>query len=84
MKAVTCYFCNKYDTLWATPKECRICEDSHDESVPVWEAIRELQNGRTVVWKLGAEEMVFRPDGAWFITKTNIDFGKWYIKEGER
>ena len=54
-----------------------------DQSVPAWKAIQVLQEGKTIEWRLGSDEVVFRPDGAWFITKVNINYGKWYIKEDE-
>ena len=54
-----------------------------DNSILAWEAIRALQNGRTVIWKLKNDKMLFRPDGAWFFTNVNMNYGKWYIKEEE-
>jgi len=82
MKEVIYYRCEGCGAEWSSPKSCAECEDSHNH-VPAWAAIRALQNGKTVIWKIKNDKLVFRPNGAWFITKTNIDFGKWYIKEDE-
>lgn len=51
------------------------------EPVPVWEAIKALQDGKTISRMIGSERFTYEPNSVYSITCTAIKYGEWFIEE---